>query len=143
MPKFTHMYRYDLSQDKYGKWQVRFPDLPEALTEADTEIEAHELAQDAMFAALEGLIKFKRTIPKPSLNGSFSTMVPEHIKNKYNRLSKRLNENENSLENSASLNIRITKDIRLKLEKQAKLEGRRLSNLVQKVLGDYTTKLET
>jgi hypothetical protein len=40
-----------------GAWQVRFPDVPEALTEGDTEAEAHALATDVLLAALGGLVK--------------------------------------------------------------------------------------
>lgn len=39
-----------------GMWQVRFADVPEALSEGETEAEAHALASDALAAALGGEI---------------------------------------------------------------------------------------
>lgn len=60
------VYPYTVHQSDDGAWQVRFPDVPEALTEGDTEEEAHSLAQDVLLAALGGLVKLKRPIPEPS-----------------------------------------------------------------------------
>lgn len=59
-------YPYSVFQSDDGAWQVRFPDVPEALTEGDTEAEAHAMAQDALLAALGGLAKVKRSLPIPS-----------------------------------------------------------------------------
>ncbi len=60
------IYPYTVHQSTDGAWQVRFPDVPEALTEGDTEDEAHALAIDALLAALGGLAKLKRDLPSPS-----------------------------------------------------------------------------
>jgi antitoxin HicB len=61
------IYPYTVEQsDDGGAWQVRFPDVPEALTEGATEAEAHELAADALMSALGGLEKLRRDIPEPS-----------------------------------------------------------------------------
>jgi antitoxin HicB len=60
------VYPYTVFQSEDGAWQVRFPDVPEALTEGDTEEEAHALAGDALLAALGGLIKMKLDLPRPS-----------------------------------------------------------------------------
>ncbi len=60
------VYPYTARQSEDGAWQVRFPDVPEALTEGETEDEAHALATDALVAALGGLAKLKRAIPEPS-----------------------------------------------------------------------------
>ena len=60
------IYPYTIHQSPDGAWQVRFPDVPEALTEGDTEAEAHALAPDALSAALGGLMKLKSSIPEPS-----------------------------------------------------------------------------
>jgi antitoxin HicB len=57
---------YTVLQSEDGGWQVRFADVPEALTEGDTEAEAHVLATDVLLAALGGLVKTKRDIPEPS-----------------------------------------------------------------------------
>ena len=61
------IYPYAVFQSEDGAWQVRFPDVPAALTEGDTEAEAHSLATDALLAALGGLVKMKRDIPEPSV----------------------------------------------------------------------------
>lgn len=60
------IYPYSVFQTEDGAWQVRFPDVPEALTEGTDEAEAHALATDALLAALGGLTKLKRDIPLPS-----------------------------------------------------------------------------
>ena len=60
------VYPYTVEQSEDGPWQVRFPDVPEALTEGTTEAEAHELAADALVSALGGLEKLRRDIPAPS-----------------------------------------------------------------------------
>jgi len=63
----THIfYPYTVHQSDDGAWQVRFPDVPEALTEGATETEARYLAADALLAALDGLQKLGRDIPDPS-----------------------------------------------------------------------------
>ena len=59
-------YPYTGQQRGDGAWQVRFPDVPEALTEGATEADAHALARDALLAALGGLEKLRRDIPEPS-----------------------------------------------------------------------------
>lgn len=71
------VYPYTIHQSDDGAWQVRFPDVPEALTEGDTEEEAHALAQDVLLAALGGLAKLKRAIPEPSeAQGQAAIVVP-------------------------------------------------------------------
>jgi antitoxin HicB len=59
-------YRYILEPEENGWWLVRFPDIPEALTEGETEEEARTSAIDCVIAALEGYMKAGRPIPKPS-----------------------------------------------------------------------------
>jgi antitoxin HicB len=70
------VYPYTVHQSEDGAWQVRFPDVPEALTEGDTEAEAHALAADALLAALGGLAKLRRDLPEPSAQGKFVVVVP-------------------------------------------------------------------
>lgn len=60
------VYPYTVTLDEHGFWQVRFPDVPQALTEGEGEEEAHALAPDALVAALGGLMKAKRDLPGPS-----------------------------------------------------------------------------
>lgn len=44
----------------------QFPDVPEALTEADTLSELLHWAQDALVVALSGYLDYRRDIPQPS-----------------------------------------------------------------------------
>ncbi len=70
------IYPYTVHQSPDGAWQMRFPDVPEAMTEGATEAEAHELAQDALLAAMGGLVKLRRDIPAPSRGGACRVVVP-------------------------------------------------------------------
>jgi antitoxin HicB len=55
-----------LEPEENGWWLVRFPDIPEALTEGETQQKAHSNAADCLLAALEGYVKAGRPIPRPS-----------------------------------------------------------------------------
>jgi antitoxin HicB len=57
-------YRYKLERQKNGWWLVRFPGIPEALTEGETESEARRNAVDCVIAALEGYLKAGRPLPR-------------------------------------------------------------------------------
>lgn len=72
--KFAYPYSVRPSAD--GAWQVRFPDVPEALTEGETEAEAHALAQDCLLAALGGLVKLRRDLPKPGRRAAHLLTMP-------------------------------------------------------------------
>jgi antitoxin HicB len=69
------IYPYTVFRSEDGAWQVRFPEVPEALTEGETEAEAHALANDALLAALGGLAKLRRDIPEPSAPGGRPVVV--------------------------------------------------------------------
>ena len=56
-------YRYELERQENGWWLVRFPDIPEALTEGETEEGARANAIDCVSAALEGYVKVGRPVP--------------------------------------------------------------------------------
>jgi predicted RNase H-like HicB family nuclease len=56
-------YRYKLERQENGWWLVRFPDIPEALTEGETEEEARVNAVDCVIAALDGYVKAGRSLP--------------------------------------------------------------------------------
>ena len=62
-------YPYKLKRQENGWWLVRFPDVPEALTEGETKVDAFENAQDCLIAALEGYVKAGRPIPRPPFKG--------------------------------------------------------------------------
>src|SRR5271156_5057577 len=57
-------YRYKLERQKNGWWLVRFPGIPEALTEGETEQEARANARDCVIAALEGYMKAGKALPR-------------------------------------------------------------------------------
>jgi antitoxin HicB len=57
-------YRYKLERQENGWWLVRFPGIPEALTEGETEREARDNALDCVIAALEGYMKAGRPLPR-------------------------------------------------------------------------------
>src|SRR5712692_6862034 len=59
-------YRYTLERQENGWWLVRFPEIPEALTEGETEEEARTNAIDCVITALEGYMKAGRPVPRPS-----------------------------------------------------------------------------
>ena len=57
-------YRYKLEREQNGWWLVRFPGIPEALTEGETEDEARANAVDCVIAALEGYMKAGKPLPR-------------------------------------------------------------------------------
>jgi antitoxin HicB len=64
--KMAVSYRYSRERQDNGWWLVRFADVPEALTEGETEAEAHAAAVDCLVAALEGYVKAGRPVPRPA-----------------------------------------------------------------------------
>jgi antitoxin HicB len=57
-------YRYTLQAQENGWWLVRFPAIPEALTEGETEEQARANARDCVIAALEGYMKAGKPLPR-------------------------------------------------------------------------------
>jgi antitoxin HicB len=57
-------YRYVLERQENGWWLVRFPGIPEALTEGETQDEARANAVDCVIAALEGYMKAGKPLPR-------------------------------------------------------------------------------
>jgi antitoxin HicB len=57
-------YRYTLERQENGWWLVRFPAIPEALTEGETEEVARTNAVDCVIAALEGYMKAGKPLPR-------------------------------------------------------------------------------
>ncbi len=62
-------YPYKLERQHNGWWLVRFPAIPEALTEGETREEARANAVDCIITALEGYMKAGKPIPRPPLKG--------------------------------------------------------------------------
>ena len=56
----------ELQPQEDGSILVSYPDIPEALTEGETEAEALAEAQDCLIAALGGYVGARRGIPRPS-----------------------------------------------------------------------------
>ena len=63
-------YRYRLEGQENGWWLVRFPGIPEALTEGETEKEARANALDCVLAALEGYMKAGKPLPRQGASHS-------------------------------------------------------------------------
>ena len=63
-------YRYTLERQKNGWWLVRFPRIPEALTEGETEEEARANAVDCVITALEGYMKAGKPLPREGVGHS-------------------------------------------------------------------------
>jgi antitoxin HicB len=59
-------YPFVLERQENGWWLVRFPEIPEALTEGETEEEARANAIDCVTAAIEGYMKAGKAVPRPS-----------------------------------------------------------------------------
>ena len=57
-------YRYTLERQENGWWLVRFPGIPEALTEGEGQEEARANALDCAIAALEGYMKAGKSLPR-------------------------------------------------------------------------------
>ena len=57
-------YRYALELQENGWWLVRFPGIPEALTEGESEADARASAVDCVLAALEGYMASGRRLPR-------------------------------------------------------------------------------
>ncbi len=68
-------YPVELSLQNDGSYLVLFPDIPEALTDGETNEEALSEAEDCLIAALGGYINDRRNIPKPSLPQKGQTTI--------------------------------------------------------------------
>ena len=68
-------YPVNLIQQDDGSYLVRFPDVPEALTDGETREEAISEASDCLIAAIGGYINERRDIPNPSLSNSGQEII--------------------------------------------------------------------
>ena len=76
-------YPITLASQRNGAILVSFPDVPEALTEGESELEALAEAQDCLIAALGGYIFRGWAIPDPSIAGSRRTVqLPQRVTGK-------------------------------------------------------------
>jgi antitoxin HicB len=74
-------YRYTLERQENGWWLVRFPGIPEALTEGETEEEARANARDCVISALEGYMKAGKPLPREGAgrSGSDRAVLPSLV----------------------------------------------------------------
>jgi antitoxin HicB len=74
-------YRYTLERQENGWWLVRFPGIPEALTEGETEEEARTNARDCAISALEGYMKAGKPLPREGAehSGPNRTVLPSLV----------------------------------------------------------------
>ncbi len=74
-------YRYALQRQENGWWLVRFPGIPEALTEGETQEEARTNAVDCVITALEGYMKAGRPLPRQGAghNGCERAVLPSLV----------------------------------------------------------------
>lgn len=66
MPLTHFIFPATITLDEHGWWQVRFADLPDALTSGETREEALREAEDCLTMALYARIEAGETIPRPS-----------------------------------------------------------------------------
>lgn len=59
-------YPATFTADEDGGFVVTFRDIPEAITQGDTEEEALVMAKDALITAMDFYFEEKRIVPKPS-----------------------------------------------------------------------------
>lgn len=72
-----YAYPYEMVPQPEGGFTVTFPDVPEAITEGDTEAEAREMAEDALVTALSFYTDSGRPLPSPSpVRGRPVAIVP-------------------------------------------------------------------
>jgi antitoxin HicB len=68
-------YRYTLERQENGWWLVRFPGIPEALTEGESKETARTNARDCVITALEGYMKARKPLPRERAGHSGSDRV--------------------------------------------------------------------
>jgi len=61
-----YAYPYDREKQPEGGWTISFPDVPEAITQGDTDDEVRFMAEDALVAALSFYVDDGRPVPVPS-----------------------------------------------------------------------------
>jgi antitoxin HicB len=72
-----YAYPYELFPQSEGGFTVTFPDVPEAITQGDTEGEAAAMAEDALVTALSFYTDQCERLPRPSpVRGRPVALVP-------------------------------------------------------------------
>ncbi|MDR3175585.1 MAG: type II toxin-antitoxin system HicB family antitoxin [Desulfovibrio sp.] len=78
-----------------GGYVVTFPDIPEAVTQGETEAEALNMARDALETALEFYFEDNRAVPRPSRPepGQHSIDIPPSLSAKILLLNEMVTQN--------------------------------------------------
>jgi antitoxin HicB len=66
MMEMRYAYPYEMAAQPEGGFTVTFPDVPEAVTEGDTESELRARAEDALVTALSFYTDDGQPLPRPS-----------------------------------------------------------------------------
>lgn len=66
IPQMSFSYPYELIPQPEGGFTVTFPDIPEAITQGETEEEAAAMAEDALVTALSFYTDDAEPLPHPS-----------------------------------------------------------------------------
>jgi antitoxin HicB len=66
MIAMCYAYPYELLPQPEGGFTVTFPDVPEAITQGDNEVEAAAMAEDALVTALSFYVDNAERAPSPS-----------------------------------------------------------------------------
>jgi len=101
------MYPVTLTPDKAsGGFVVTFVDIPEAITQGDTEAEALAAAQDALETAIDFYFEDKRVVPAPSKpkRGQHVVELPASLSAKILLLNEMLTQNVRPAELARRLN---------------------------------------
>jgi antitoxin HicB len=78
VPRTRYSFPAQLQRQPDGSFLVRFPDLPEALTDGATKAEALVEAADCLSEALAGRIRRAEPVPAPSLvTGDVHWVAPD------------------------------------------------------------------
>jgi len=76
MSGMRYAYPYELQPQPEGGFIVSFPNVPEAITQGDTEVEAAAMAEDALVTALSFYTDNGEALPRPSAPKGRSIAYP-------------------------------------------------------------------
>lgn len=87
-------YPVKLSPAEEGGFVVTFRDIPEAITQGDSQEEALEMAKDALITAMDFYFEDKRSVPSPSAleNGEQFVELPPSLASKVLLLNEMVNQ---------------------------------------------------
>ncbi|GAA0462900.1 type II toxin-antitoxin system HicB family antitoxin [Aeromonas salmonicida] len=100
-------YKYTIEQDG-AHWLATFPDIPEAITGAETLEETIELAEDVLLSSFDFYFEDNRPIPMPSpvADGDRFVIVPPSVVAKVLLLNTMLEQNVSQAELARRMNTR-------------------------------------